>query len=144
MRDRIVLGLAVLGTLACVGVHGAAYLGHPATFGATVGLMGGAALVWGHAIKRAREAFKTINARSLWTAVVRVCPWLTPAFYLLVLYFAIHWARMLYVVGVEGDRTIRPGPWALFASAGAAAFYVGSSAFLLASRRADQSVRKGR
>ena len=140
MRDRIVLGLAALGTLACIGVHVAAYLGHPAVFGATVALMGGAVLVWGHAIKRAREAFQTTNAKGLWTAVVSVCPWLKPAFYILVLYFAIHWARMLYVVGVEGDRTIRPGPWALFASAGAAAFYVGSSAFLLAARKAHQSV----
>jgi hypothetical protein len=143
MRDRVVLGLAALSTLACVTVHVAAYLRHPATFGATVGLMGGVVLVWGHAIGRAREAFQTNNAKGVWTAVVAVCPWLKPVFHLLVLYFAIHWARMLYVAGVEGDRTIRPGPWALFASAGAVVFYVGSIAFLLASRRANQSVAQG-
>ena len=140
--DRAFLGLGALGVVASIAVHIAGYLGEPVMFGTTATLLVGAMLVWWRALGRARSTLEANGARELWTAVVARCSWLKYAFHLLVLYFAVHWARMLYMVGIEGDRTIRPGPWALFVSAGAGALYVISVGFLLAVRRAERSAEQ--
>jgi len=69
-----------------------------------------------------------VDAKGLWNAVTDHCPWWVKyAFHPLVLYFGVFWAWALYVAVVQ-DSKPSPKLWALFFSAGAAAFYFGSAA----------------
>jgi len=134
MVDRAFLALAVLGTLACLGVHAAAWLGFAPSLEATFTLFSGCLLVWWRAIRAARAAFQTRGATGLWNAVTARCPsWVKYGFQPLTFYFMVYWAWVLYVI--LGLRA-KPSPelWARFYSAGAIVFYFFGATFLWAAR----------
>ena len=142
MIDKVCRVLGVVGIVASLAIHVAAWLGGAVGFGGTFALSVGAFPVFGLAVIRAQERFG--KGRAQWHGLTaRWPPWVERVGQCLTYYAAGYWVYVLYLrfaQGIEPSRAV----WARFYSAFAVIFYFVGVATLWATIGAGKAGVGGR